>query len=243
MTDTPWVSLDCAASLLAHVGVLEERDLDTGARLADVRALVERVGDARARARETRDALAGIPPERIRLIEVEALAHAELVHARREEDQAQQRVGSLEGARRMRQDDLDQARRELARARDEVHDASARIERVTARATTLEEHERRVSAEADALVAEVAVLVDRLRVAPRVSIIGVETAPPGFAGIDEWSARARAALFVARGALETDRDRIVGEANALVEGVLGASPGVTSVALVRRRIEDAFAAT
>ena len=57
-------------------------------------------------------------------------------------------------------------------------------------------------------------------------------------GIDEWGARVRSSLFVARGTLETERERIVVEANALAAAVLGESLGASSVAVVRRRLEE-----
>jgi hypothetical protein len=61
------------------------------------------------------------------------------------------------------------------------------------------------------------------------------------AELEDWAGRARAALFVARGTLETERERIVAEANALGAAVTGEPAAGTSVALVRKRIEDALA--
>ena len=57
------------------------------------------------------------------------------------------------------------------------------------------------------------------------------------ADVEEWGARVRAGLFVAQGTLETERERIVAEANALGTAVLGEDLGGSSVALVRRRVE------
>ena len=67
-------------------------------------------------------------------------------------------------------------------------------------------------------------------------------APPGHpgAGLDalaEWASHARSSLFVARGVLEQERDRIVTEANALGSAVLGEQLGGSSAALVRERLE------
>ena len=58
--------------------------------------------------------------------------------------------------------------------------------------------------------------------------------------IEEWGARVRSALFVARGTLETERERIVIEANALGTAVLGENLGGTSVAVIRRRLEESL---
>jgi hypothetical protein len=47
-------------------------------------------------------------------------------------------------------------------------------------------------------------------------------------------------LFVVRGTLETERERVVVEANALGSAVLGEALGASSVATVRRRVEQAL---
>ena len=58
--------------------------------------------------------------------------------------------------------------------------------------------------------------------------------------VEEWGARVRSALFVARGTLETERERIVVEANALGTAVLGETLGGSSVAVIRRRLEESL---
>ncbi|MCZ7587950.1 MAG: hypothetical protein M5U27_03630 [Gaiella sp.] len=58
-----------------------------------------------------------------------------------------------------------------------------------------------------------------------------------FADVDEWAAHVRSVLFVVRGTLEAERERIVAEANVLGASVLGEDLGVSSIALVRRRLE------
>ena len=59
------------------------------------------------------------------------------------------------------------------------------------------------------------------------------------ADLDDWGSLVRSALFVARGTLEAERERVVLEANALGTSVLGEQLGTSSVALVRRRLEAA----
>ena len=59
--------------------------------------------------------------------------------------------------------------------------------------------------------------------------------------LEEWGARAHAALFVVVGGLEGERERIVLEANALAAAALGEQTGAASVALVRRRLEQSLA--
>ncbi|RDI75311.1 hypothetical protein Gocc_1109 [Gaiella occulta] len=56
--------------------------------------------------------------------------------------------------------------------------------------------------------------------------------------VEEWGARAHAALFVVRDGLEAERERIVSEAAALASAVLGEQVAGASVALVRRRLEQ-----
>ena len=59
--------------------------------------------------------------------------------------------------------------------------------------------------------------------------------------VEDWGARVRSALFVARGTLEQERERIVVEANALGSAVLGEPLGGSSATLVRQRIEAKLA--
>jgi hypothetical protein len=60
---------------------------------------------------------------------------------------------------------------------------------------------------------------------------------PGIAGVLEWAASAHAAVLVVRSGLETERERVVREANELASSVLGEPLYATSVAAVRRRLE------
>ena len=77
----------------------------------------------------------------------------------------------------------------------------------------------------------------RLAEVPRVSRAGLEPAGPGLDGIDEWASRVAAALLVVRSGLDTERDRLIREANELAASVLGDQNVGTSVALVRARLE------
>ena len=79
-----------------------------------------------------------------------------------------------------------------------------------------------------------------LRDAPRVADAGKGDPGSTLAEMEDWGGRARAALFVARGTLDNERERVVAEAHALAEAVLGEQPSGTSVALVRRRLEQAL---
>ncbi|MSO58491.1 MAG: hypothetical protein EXQ77_05565 [Thermoleophilia bacterium] len=234
------MGVDRATSFLEHAKELERRDSAVAAALAEIHALIERVGVVRRAATAIRAELEALPAERVRLRQMEALAREELGLARWVANDLDRRVAQLERQRRVRQGDLDQAQREHARAREAVNDAEAVIDRMAARSAALDRRLRALRSDAAALVHEAASLAARLREAPRVSDAGKGEPGKTLDGLEEWGGRARAALFVARGALERERERIVAEANALAEGALGEPLGATSVTLVRRRLEAAF---
>ena len=75
---------------------------------------------------------------------------------------------------------------------------------------------------------------------PRVSRSGGLYSESGLDGLLEWASRARAAILVARGGLETERERAVREANELAAAVLGEELGATRVSAVRERLERAL---
>ena len=61
--------------------------------------------------------------------------------------------------------------------------------------------------------------------------------------VEEWGARAHSAIFVVRGGLEAERERLVFEANALATAALGEQVAGANVSLVRRRLEAAASQT
>ena len=67
--------------------------------------------------------------------------------------------------------------------------------------------------------------VDALTAAGRLAALervhAVEPPEPGLAGALDWSSRARGAVFVVRGGLEQERERIVREAEELGATLLG----------------------
>ena len=106
--------------------------------------------------------------------------------------------------------------------------------------TDLADEERALRAEADGLAvaaADVAAGVGGRRRGYRSP--GARLPRQVLDGLDEWGARVHAALFVVRGTLETERERIVVEAKRSASAVLGEHLGGASVALVRRRLEAA----
>ena len=134
------------------------------------------------------------------------------------------------------------AERDLEAAQERVADAAAGVERL------VREHEELVAsaaaarAEAGTLTADAQRVAEALQALPRVSQSGREAPGRDLARLDEWASRVRAALFVVRGQLEGERDRLVREANELGSVALGEQISGSSVALVRRRLEEALEA-
>ena len=97
--------------------------------------------------------------------------------------------------------------------------------------TSFTRRPRRSPHEAKAIAAEL-IRIRRIPEAP-----GLE---PGdtLVELEEWGLLVRSAVLVARGTLEAERERIVVEANALAAGALGEPLAASSVALVRRRLEE-----
>ncbi len=227
------------ADALAHAVELERRDAALARELATVRGLEERAGAVRERAAAVRDALDRLPLEHEDLGRRRAETDDAVAASRADVERAESRVESLESGRRKRDDELDRARKEAATARDALADALAARARIDEREAALADEESALRAEGEALSGAAALVAAGVRLVGRVT----ESAglPPGttLADLDDWGGRVRSALFVARGTLEAERERVVVEANALGASVLGEELGGSSVALVRRRLEAA----
>ncbi len=234
------MAADRAASLLAHVAELEQRDEVLARQIAIVTGLAERAGDVRARAVEIRARLEALPEELAGVERAEAEARTRERDARAEQSEAERRLDQVMESRRAGEEERARARQVLQDAREAVSDAVHRVERLVAQRSELHDLEQALRAEADGLAVEARDVAAGLRDAPRVADAGKGEPGTSLEEIDDWGARARAALFVARGTLETERERVVAEANALAASVLGEDLGAASVALVRRRVEAAL---
>jgi hypothetical protein len=73
---------------------------------------------------------------------------------------------------------------------------------------------------------------------PQLSRTDLGQAPSGIEGLIAWAARAHGALFVARNNLETERERVVRQANELLASVTGEPAAAASVARARERLES-----
>jgi chromosome segregation ATPase len=236
------VGVDEAAEHLAHARQLARRDEELARELEIVRDLNERAAAIRARAREIDDGLERIPAE---LAELEALRHeteSEIAGARTELEAAEARLAGLETSRRAKPGEVDRARSETETARERLADAGAQLERLSASEDELRAEERALHEGAEALPSDAGRVADDIRGVARVAESARADPGSSMGELEEWGARVRSALFVARGTLETERDRVVTEANALGTAVLGESLGASSVAVVRQRLEERLGA-
>ena len=232
------VGAGAAADHLDHAIALEERDAALARELETVERVAEQAGAIRARATAIRTELDSIPIESAENDARRDEAEQELAGAQAEVGAAEARLAELESARRRKDDDLDRARREAATARDRLADAESHVERLAAREIELCTKERALRDEGEALLAEAARVADEIRRVERVTKAADVDPGATLEEIEEWGARVRSALFVARGTLETERERIVVEASGLGTAVLGESLGGSSVAMIRRRLEE-----
>jgi chromosome segregation ATPase len=225
------------ASLLRYAEELEARDQALAASLDELEELTDEVVGLRARAVAVTATLEQLPFEIEVAVKDRQAAEAAVGEATGKLTEAEERATRLEASRRSRQDEVDQAQRDLTRARDNVHDATARVARSLARAAQLRDDQAALQAEGQGLVVTARSLVLRLQKAPRVADAGKTEPGATVAELDEWGARARAALFVSNSTFVSERERVLLEANALGVSVFGEETGAVSVALIRRRLE------
>jgi hypothetical protein len=235
------VSDERSEAALAHAAELEERDGALATEIEALAGLAERADAIRAHARELHGFFESVPGEREALLRLEDEARRLLAAARVELERAEAQLAGLEAKRRARAEEKDQARRELTRAREGLSDAEARLLRAGKRRQELADDERSARARAEGLAVEAGGVARELGEAPRISRAGRELPGATLTELAAWGDRAHAALFVARSSLVAERDRVVREAAELASAVLGEPLGGASVALARRRIEEALA--
>ena len=227
------------ADALAHAAELERWDAEIAKELDVVRDLEEQVAAIRGRAGSVREALERVPLEREDLDRRRADADEAVTAAHADVERTGSRVAALEAGRRKRDDELDRARKEAATSRDTLADALAVRGRIDERASGLVEDERALVAEGEALAKAAELVAEGVRDVGRVTESAGRAPGTSLAELDDWGSRVRSALFVVRGTLEAERERVVLEANALGTSVLGEELGTSSVTLVRRRLEAA----
>ncbi len=237
LRDNRAVSDPHAASLLALAEELQRRDDALAAGIDAVAGLLGRADRVRDRAVAVLEALSALPGELARNDAAEREARHREEGARRELAEAERSMEEVSRSRRGGDEARAQAQRELTRAREQLKDAGAAVARIAARRQELVDSERVLRAEADGLAVTARDIAAEIRETPRVSESGREQPGADLPGLIEWGARVHAALFVVRGGLESERERIVVEANTLGAAVLGEQLAGSSVALVRRRLE------
>lgn len=225
---------------LSYVSELERRDADVAARLDAAVCLLRRVDEVRARADRVRTSLAALPREIEQAEQAEQDARAREAAARREHSEAETRLADAGRSRRTGQEARAAAERAVRRAEVVVTDAQATVARTSERLRALEGDGSALRAEGEGLVVEAREVARDVSALPCLSDSGRTVPGASLQAIEEWGARAHAALFVVNGSLENERDRVVLEANALAAAALGEQVAGASVALVRRRLEESL---
>jgi len=224
---------------LALAADIERRDGDVEAALEVVALLSRRAEDVRRRSEELQDFLESVPGELARLDLTEMEARESDATAAAALAQAEQHASEL-AARQPGSEKVAAAAQERETARRLAGDAAARYRRVVAERSALLEAEASSRREIGELVQRAGNVATRLDDVPRVSRSGREVPGETLAELAEWGRRVQAALFVVRGQLEAERDRLIREVNELAGVVLGEELAGSSVALVRKRLEEAL---
>ena len=229
---------DRSAELIAYARELEQRDAEIAERVDYAGGLLLRVDDVRGRAERVRLALAALPVEIDRVEQAMHEAQVREVDARREMLDAERKRQDVQNSRRASEDAKAAAERALRRASVLATDAAAAVSWQQERVRSLASDQVALGAEADGLAVEARTVARDVAELPRLSESGRTTPGGSLAEIEEWAARAHSAIFIVRGGLEAERERLVHEASALGAAALGEQVAGASVALVRRRLEQ-----
>lgn len=238
--DTATMGDDRAADLVAHARELDRRDIDVTARIDVAVGVLRRVDEVRMRAGCVRAALAATPGEVAHAEQAAREAQTRETEARRELTEAEGSFETVGRSRRVGEDARADAERAVRRAAVAAADAATTLARMQERLTVLAAEEAALLAERAALAFEAREVAQALADLPRLSGSGRTAPGASLEEIEAWGARAHAALFVVRGGLENERERIVAEANTLAATALGEQVGGASVALVRKRLEESL---
>jgi chromosome segregation ATPase len=211
---------------------LEARDAQLAAEIEQIEELRRRAAAVGAAAEHIKRFLEELPSERAGLEDQIVNVERELVQRELARDVADEELEHAGEA------DRAAARRAAVRARDAVTVTSRELEQARARLRALEVEDRAAIEELPRLHREAEELTDGIRDAPEISRGTVPHPGELVEALVEWASRARAPLLLARSGLETQRERVVREANELAAVALG-EVGATSVAGVVERLERA----
>jgi len=209
---------------------LAASDNELGVQGERLRALADEVESVRARAEAVESFFADYSDQESRRRAATATARE---HAAQRTEAARRAAADLEAARGEEQRAA--AEQTVARADDRVAVAEARVARA-------EEAERKLEREAAAHQGEVPLLE---QAAQRVSreLPDLPPEPKGPRDLLDWASRARATLFVAESGIDTQRERLIREANELGTMLLGEPTYGSTAAQVQARVEATIGRT
>jgi chromosome segregation ATPase len=220
-------------SPLAFLRELEREDAGIAAVLVELDGLAAEVEAVRRRSAEIEGLLERMPRERARRGAAVARAEKEAAEAASRLREAAAALREAESGRD--RDRLARARRAEVRARDLGGVAARRLEEARADLAVLEAGAASAEEEAPRLEAAAHALASRLSGRERVADEAGREPPPGLGGVRTWASGARAALFVARGALAREREATIRQANELGSALLrDPLSGLTPEAVTRR---------
>jgi chromosome segregation ATPase len=202
---------------LSELRGLAARDAELAERSGEIARRDAEVVAIRARAEEIEAALAALPAEqRSREAEVDE-ARAELERRREELAHAERVLEEAQG-----EEEREHERHAVDRAADHIAVAQARLDRAGAALAELERETQDLPLELEQLEA-------RAR--------GLAEAPDLAGSLAEWASRAHAEAFVAAGQIDTERERIIREANELATMLLGEPAYGSTPAQALARVE------
>jgi len=220
---------------VAFLRELARADEDAAATLAELDELAAGVDRVRVRAADLEAFFVRFPADRAAALDASgeaelaaAAAHEELVRAEAEATAAE----ATRDERRARE-----ARHDVVRARDALAMAERGCDEARRAVESLAEREADCERERAELGVEARRLAAALRARPRLAEQAGEEPVGGLAEIEEWGSAARAALFVARSGLATERDAVLRQANELGTVVLGEPHVGTPPGAIADRLE------
>ncbi|HLM33704.1 MAG TPA: hypothetical protein VK285_06510 [Gaiellaceae bacterium] len=225
---------------LAFLRKLEGTDATLSAAEAELAELAGEVERVRLRAAELEEFLSRLPVERERLQADRVDAEQQSARALRAKDEASESLADAERGRSA--EAVAEARRAVIRTQDALRMADRRVSELG------EEFAKLDGAAANAIreAAELETRAHRLAAAfgehPRLAEQGTSGPLPGLTGIVEWGSAARAALFVARGGLSSEREAVIRQASELGSVLLDEPLLAARPAIVLRRVEELKAA-
>jgi chromosome segregation protein len=212
------------ARALAELDQLDHRDRELAASAAELLELEAAVARIRERAQAVDRFFAAYRDDEVRLA---AAIEAGVVDVDRRKVELATAERELAAGRA--DDDRERAEKAVVRAGDRVALAESALERARSAHGDLERAAAALPAELTALEAE-AVEIAATADLPEA---GAEAGP---AGLADWASRSHAELFIARTQIDTQRERIIREANELASMLLGEPTHGSTVAQALRQV-------